>query len=188
MKTLAIFLIGLAVCMAGQTILYPVADAYLDSSHPNTNYGGGAHDYDGYVFRDLQSTGAYFDLIVRFDISSLPTQIMSAVVTYNQQFVSSDELAQGPYLVFNVYEVNSTWSESTVTWNNAPSASSPYLPDHQDGDEAVVSFPVTSSVSAAVSASKQYVSYRLHSEDSQVMIYMREAGVQVQPHMIVVYS
>jgi chitodextrinase len=89
-----------------QTItLNPVADSYIDSANPAVNHGTSTQ------LRVDGSPLVYSYL--KFDLSSIPGTITG--LTLQVQATSSS--AAG-YAVRSV--ADSTWGESTLTWNNAP--------------------------------------------------------------------
>ena len=86
--------------------LYPAADAYVDLDNPTTNYGSA--DY-------LIVEGTVRRAWVRFDLSSIAAG----------QVITSATLSVYPFYAgireMNVQRCsNISWSESTITWNNAP--------------------------------------------------------------------
>lgn len=183
MKILLFFLC-VSCCLAAQSIIYSIADAYLDSSQSTLNFGLFG---DGYAFRDLGYTGAFYELVTKFNISQVPTSIISATVVYKQQGVSNDELLSGPSLLFDVYTTSTEWTETGVTFSNPPVSSTKILTDYQDGDIYTVSFPVTATIASAKTANAPVVSFRVHSGYSAVMLFMKENGIQYRPYLSVTY-
>ena len=89
-------------------------DAYIWSPSPDSQWGSDARLYAG-----LSAVNQIARSYVQFDLSSIPS---TAVVTsanlglyYFQTFAS----VAAPV---GVYRVNSSWSESTITWNNQPTS------------------------------------------------------------------
>jgi hypothetical protein len=88
--------------------LYPAADAWVDSINANTNYGN-----DNYLIV-ADGTRAWF----RFDLSSIPSGkvITSAVLSVKPFYSGNREM--------NIQRATDiSWSETTITYNNAPNAS-----------------------------------------------------------------
>ena len=91
----------------------PVADAYVSSFRSGNNYGTGSsilvrnsnqHDYQGYL---------------RFSVSGMTGTLTSATLRLYVTDGGSD--AGGCYAVSNNYAGTSTpWTETGITWNNAP--------------------------------------------------------------------
>lgn len=106
MKVSLIFLILFAHASCASTVIYPIADTYLDSGNANTNYGSAL---DLYVYQDVYGTNAQFELITLFNISTLPSHIISGYVKYIQEYVSVDEI-YGPYLLSNILEKATNWT------------------------------------------------------------------------------
>ena len=82
-----------------------VADAWVDSSRPNTSFGGDA------VLR-ADTSPATLQSYVRFDVPVLAGTIKRAVV----RLYVVDETLDAPAL----HDTSASWSETTLTWNNRP--------------------------------------------------------------------
>jgi len=92
----------------------PVADAYIESDTPTTNYGS-----DLTLFADNSPVKNF---LLRFTVSGLSAgqQITSAKL----RLFNVDASGKGG----DFYRVsNNTWQESTVTWSNAPAADTTLL-------------------------------------------------------------
>jgi len=87
------------------TTLNPVADSYVDSANPTVNHGTSTQ------LRVDGSPLVYSYL--KFDLSSVPGTITG--LTLQVQATSSSGAG---YAVRSVSD--STWGESTLSWNNAP--------------------------------------------------------------------
>jgi len=90
------------------------ADSYVEQSSPSTNYGSSA---------SLQVKGSLFSgktIFVEFDLSSIPSD---AVVNSAKLYLY---MYQAPLLSrdYHIYQVKSSWSESSITYNNLPSIGS----------------------------------------------------------------
>src|ERR1039458_1209301 len=86
-----------------------VGDAYVNSAHPATNYGGLSNLY-------VNSTGT---ALIQFDLSSLPagttaSQIGAASLKLYVNRINASGLV-------SIQAVNGAWSESTVTYATMPS-------------------------------------------------------------------
>lgn len=141
------------------TSVYPVADSFLDSGNPNSNYGTLS---TAYVYRDVYGNLAYFDLVTMFNISQLPSSINSAKVSYKQQFLSADEIL-GPYNLHDVYEISTNWTETGVTWNNPPISLRRTHQNYQDYDILAVEWPATTVYNDAKLASRDTIAFRIQS-------------------------
>ena len=88
-----------------------VADAYIDSTDPDANYG--TEDQLRIDNSNLNSSSIEARSYVRFDVQGLSDPVVSSVVRFratkgdNQGFVIRDATA-------------SPWNENTITWTNAP--------------------------------------------------------------------
>jgi hypothetical protein len=93
---------------AGPTTFVAVADALVKSSSPSTNYGSDAE------LRVRAPTPEYRSF-VRFDVSGLQGSVGSATL----RLFAVDGSTDGGQL----FSAGNGWSESTLTWSNAPSIS-----------------------------------------------------------------
>jgi hypothetical protein len=90
----------------GSTIVNPTADAYVDQSKPSTNYG---------TRNQLRVDGSPFVYsYLRFVVTGLDGGAISSV-TLQIYTNSSSSTGVAVYL-----EPDQTWSESGITYNNAP--------------------------------------------------------------------
>lgn len=94
---------------AGTLKLYPTNDAYINNTEPASVHNSNTV-YAGY---SAEITRSY----LKFDLSAIPDgqSIVSAVLRLDTNFLSSTAPVIGAY-----YLDNDNWSESTLTWNNAP--------------------------------------------------------------------
>ena len=88
-----------------------VADASIYDNHPGNNYGNysdiGFMNYPG----DYKSRA-----LVRFDVSGIPLSATISLADMNLYVLTA-----GPASGWNkLYELQNTWVETSVTWNNAP--------------------------------------------------------------------
>ena len=89
----------------------PAADTWVASSTPTTNYGTS-------TILGLQPNVYSY---IRFNLSGIPANatVQSAVL---RLFVDGPSVPIAG--TFNVYQVNTSWSETTMTWNNKPALGS----------------------------------------------------------------
>lgn len=107
----------------------PSADSYIRDSNPNTNYGTELS-----ILVKKGSSTNHRKSYVKFDLSTSGLNVISAAIV---RLYASTSIAIG----VNVYEVNDTWSETEITWNNAPAegtlitqTSLPAAPGYYDWD------------------------------------------------------
>ena len=98
------------------TTLYSVADAYVNSSSPDANYGGVDHMYVG---ANSEQDFAY----VMFDLSSLPLDayIISAKLKVYLSSTGGDIYWYPADTIGAYYCSDNSWTELEITWNNKPS-------------------------------------------------------------------
>lgn len=107
--------------------LTAVADATLKSWQANTNFGSDPTLSVGYSHIDTDENAV---LLVRFDLSSLPADAIidsANIQLYLESSSGLDPVSPGLYLA------TSTWDESSVTWNTAPTANPVGLTWQMDG-------------------------------------------------------
>lgn len=108
------------------TNLTPVADAYVDSSHPDENKGD-----DSFLWvKDNKYTGSSF-IFIKFYLSSIPIDatIVSAQLKLRSFICSSNSTN-----VSARYVSDDSWRESSITYNIRPS-----IPNHTTYIENVTS-------------------------------------------------
>ena len=97
--------------------LYPVADAYVNSTSPDTNYGAAVK-----LFVSINSENDFF--YVKFDLSSIPSgaNIIYAIL---ETYVSSTGGNLGSSDIIGAhYCSDNSWSEIGISWSNKPSFNS----------------------------------------------------------------
>ena len=111
MRRFASLLVALLYSTIALAQAPPAADTYVASSSPTANYGNS-------TILALQPNVYIF---INFNLSGIPTNatVQKAVV---RLFVSAPAVpATG---TFNVYQINTSWAEKTLTWNNKPTLGS----------------------------------------------------------------
>jgi len=103
---------------AGQKTLKPSDDTYVDSSNPNSNYGGQTYlEVENSTFGSPPYQSIYQDIVwLKFDLSTVPNGavIDGATLSLYTFFVGE---------TFNVtacYCSENSWTELGITWNNYP--------------------------------------------------------------------
>jgi hypothetical protein len=88
--------------------LYPVADSYVDSANPNSNYGDSTR-----LLTKLNSQYAY----IMFDLSGIPSDanIISATLKVSLSDIGGYTGSIGAHHCPDV-----SWTELGITWNNKP--------------------------------------------------------------------
>jgi hypothetical protein len=106
---------------AGQITLNVTDDTYVDSSNPNSNYGGQKY----LQIENWQYVGTSYHCIVwlKFDLSSVPSGAVVNMATLQLYTESVSE-------TYNVHAYScsdNSWTELTITYANMPSISSPSM-------------------------------------------------------------
>ena len=140
------------------TTLTATKDAYVDQDNPDTNYGSATEL--------IATTDLKKYLLVSFDISSLPSSITIVSATLKIYCTYKDGSYDMP-----VYKINddSSWSESTVTWNNAPSYDSTAL-DTTTITTGWNSYTVTNAVKQVVNAGNSSVGFVIASPEVELTV------------------
>ncbi len=99
------------------TVMYPIDDAWVDSYSPGTNHGTEATLWIGYdlVLFVVTDKRTY----LKFDFSSKPENItgLTLSIYYEDSF-----LDRTTGVTCEIYTASSSsWTETGLTWNNAPS-------------------------------------------------------------------
>lgn len=99
--------------------LYPVADAYVNSSSPDTNYGDVDHMYVG---NNSEQDFVY----VMFDLSSITSKanVISANLSLYLSSTGGDIYWYPADKIGVYYCSNNSWTELGITWDNKPSFNS----------------------------------------------------------------
>ncbi|MDY0282041.1 MAG: DNRLRE domain-containing protein [Salinivirgaceae bacterium] len=88
----------------------PLADSYVNSLYPNTNYGSDERLYAHYGSNSTKRT------FLRFDLTGLPA---GEIITGASLLLYTDGGVQG--LAVDAHHVaNDAWTEDLLTWNNQP--------------------------------------------------------------------
>jgi len=159
--------------------LYPIADAYVDEYHPNSNYGS---------IIELQAgkTSSYpepihfIETYLKFDLTSLPAEI--EIYDVDLYLYCSSSIQTG---TINLCQVNDdSWSEGGITWNNKPASvevldSNPFA--SANTWDVYNSLDLTTFVSQTYNGDK-IVSFRLHyagtTDWCAVKWYSKEYGTE----------
>ncbi len=112
-------LVSAAPAGAVDTVFSPTADAHVKSSSPTTNYGGAA----GLQLRlGTPSNPITYRSYLKFTVSGLTGSVTAAKL---RLFVTDGSNDGGTaFLASNNFTTGGAWTESGLTWNNAPPATS----------------------------------------------------------------
>lgn len=105
---------------AGQTTLTPPSDdTYVDSSNPNSNYGGQADlQIENWQYTVQNQTSEWESIVwLKFDLSSIP----SGAVVDEATLLLYTSLVGETYDVHAYSCSNNSWAELTLTYSNMPS-------------------------------------------------------------------
>ena len=112
MRLAVLCLSTLCLLASARAQLTPSADAYTNTATPTTNYGAK-------TLLDVESSQTTY---IQFDLSAIPTGYTGANVTKASLKLYVNTVTTAGSL--NVDFVNGTWSEATITANNAPALGS----------------------------------------------------------------
>jgi uncharacterized repeat protein (TIGR01451 family) len=110
------------------TKLYPVADAAVFQSVPDTNYGSRAYMYAGYDHSGCNLySGKVARSLVRFDLSSIPAGASISDAKLHLRLTGwCYYVGHSQPRTVTIYRADAGWSESSVTWNNKPGCAESY--------------------------------------------------------------
>jgi hypothetical protein len=105
--------------------IYPSKNVFVNIDLPDTNYSGAEYLDVGRVFLDCIPAGSSNnDTWLQFDLSTIPDDaIISNVLLYFSAYLTCPNYYDTSVYIYNMPEFS--WSESTITWNNAPTSSTP---------------------------------------------------------------
>jgi len=98
---------------ATETTLYAVADAYVDSSNPDTNYGSA----DELIVAMTDQPSAVAQTLIRFDLSSIPANATIQSATLRLDMIQATGASP---VMLSVNMCWDPWQENTITYNSAP--------------------------------------------------------------------
>jgi hypothetical protein len=170
--------------------LIPIADSYVNSSSPDSNYGS-----ETSIKTEIttSATKNYTYIYIMFDLSSIP---LDAVITSSN--LSLYMISYSGYLpwvggtIYVHYCSDTSWTEPGITWNNKP----PFDPDYTSSktfgwpSQKYYDWDVTSDVSRALSNGKLTEVIRWYNYTTED--YWGKAGFQSKealnkPKLIVEY-
>jgi len=110
------------IAKATQTVLTPLADSHVASSHPDANYGQSPVLY---VHRYEQVSADVPDIVdtwLKFNLSTIPQGARVNSITLRMH---TDEFTSGFTNKIGVFTCeDDSWTESGITWNKLPMTSS----------------------------------------------------------------
>jgi hypothetical protein len=112
------------ISAAAQETFYSIADAEIREGYPVNNYGNSTLMRCGYD-DSYEPDGRIMRCLIKFDISSLPSGSTINNAKLYVYLVGSWDYP-GQTRTYTTYRIASNWSESTITWNNAPSYAQAY--------------------------------------------------------------
>jgi hypothetical protein len=99
-----------------------IADSYVDSSYPDVNYGDSIFLYTHKWDNTADNIGPTAYTWLKFDISEIPSQATINSIILRMHTAMWGTRSINPIGVFICND--NSWTESDITWNNAPSLSS----------------------------------------------------------------
>src|SRR5690606_8023235 len=161
----------------GQIVLSPVADTHVKTDRATSNYGS-----EPYV-RVRQTASVDYDSYFKFNVSGTGGQVSAAVL----RLYSYDGGPDGGtlYQASNNYLSSSTpWTESGLTWNNAPGPMGSALDSAGNvNDGSWVELNVTS----AITGDGTY-SFLLTSNDGNSVFYYSKEANSLRPELVIYTS
>jgi hypothetical protein len=150
--------------------LYPTEDCHVYDNDPDTNLDNQTNLRIGDVHGEYRSW-------VKFDLTSIPYDATIVSATF---FVSAWLTAYSYSQIFSISSCSdSSWSESKITWNNAPEGSVSGIPAATFTAGGPQNLDVTYDVGNEVI--NGVISFRLSSatlDGSEIIMYDKESGLQ----------
>jgi len=170
----------------GQVVLSPTDDTYVDFNNMNSNYGSlGYLNVSCWQQPGPLPARNWRDSWLKFDLSSIPDGVTADSAVLN---LSVDVVTEN-YVIWAISCTNNTWSESTLTFMNAPTGDLNYtILEAVEVTNSTRSYVwhVTSLVNQAVNEGPKLVTIVLtvpyfNSLDSFVSFYSKEHGSEFSP-------
>ncbi|HEV3375763.1 MAG TPA: DNRLRE domain-containing protein, partial [Thermoleophilaceae bacterium] len=156
-----------------------VADAWIDQSSPSSNKGG-----DSILKLMSKSGNANLRALVRFNLPTVPTGCVLDTAKLRLYAAS----ASGSQRTLQAFRIAGSWTESGVTWANAPATA----------DSAVTTISgsgyrewnVATLVQAMYSSGSNHgflIKDAVEGQDAEQQLHAREKGVNV-PQLVVTFK
>jgi hypothetical protein len=167
-------------CIPGGDMLFaqtfnPSADSYIHDANPTTNYG---------TLTDLVvkrgNTSNFRKAFVKFDLTAAG---IGAVGSATMRLYATSSIA----MIMNVYQVSDSWTETGLTWNNAPvegtlitTASLPAAPGYNEWD-------ISSYVQGQFATSDKVISLVFYSAtvSSSTIVFSSREAVSNKPELVI---
>ncbi|MGJ8639769.1 MAG: CBM96 family carbohydrate-binding protein [Opitutaceae bacterium] len=165
-KTLATIasLLALSAPINAQT-LSPTDDAYIRAgSNANSNNGSSSQLI---VKTEGDSHNNTRESLLNFDVNGINGSVQSATLRIYLTKVNGTT-------THYIYDADTNWSESSITWNNQPNSYSPALDSANFGgndDDIWVEYDVTSEVAADVSSNSSDTAFIIVANNSVYSVY-----------------
>jgi len=169
---------GVGVCVAvlaeaawaaTATTLTATADAKVHQSSPTKNYAAS-------TLQTSAAAGAAIESYLRFDVAGIGGTVTSARL----RLYSTAAVADGPA----VYTTGNSWTETGLTWNNRPTATSGALADvAQVGMNTWVEWNVTAAVTG-----NGTVSFLLRNQAASTAAFRSRETTSVAPRLVVTWA
>ncbi|MFZ4521286.1 MAG: DUF7594 domain-containing protein [Bacteroidales bacterium] len=178
-KSLAFFLLFntwlfiLPVIIRGQTF-NPSADSYIHDVNANTNYGLGA---DLIVKKGTSSN--FRKSYVKFDLASSGISVVTSAIV---RMYASSSVA----VVMNAHQVSDAWTETGITWNNAPAEGTIIASSSLLAAPGYYEWDITSYVQSQFGANDKVISIVLYSAaiTSSTILFSSRDALANKPELV----
>ncbi len=168
----AIFMTGIS----GQSQTFnPVADSYIHDVNPTTNYGTSV---DLYVKKGTASN--FRKAYIKFDLSAAGISIINSAIV---RMYATNSTA----IVMNVHQVSDGWTETGITWNNAPAEGAIINSVALLASPGYYEWDITSYVQSQFAASDKLISLVFYSatiSSPSIIFSSRDASVN-KPELVI---
>ena len=154
----------------------PTNDAYIYAGNPNDNYGSSPNLAVGYA------GGSEMRMLIKWDLSSLPNciNVTDAQIRLYQTTTNSS-------ITTDIYRINCSWSQTSVTWNNQPCTLGWYGSQTFSSTSGVKYVPATNLVNDWLANSNNGIMFKINLGSSYQMFDSKEASGS-DPRLIITYT
>jgi len=154
----------------------PTNDAYIYAGNPNDNYGSSPNLAVGYA------GGSEMRMLIKWDLSSLPSciNITNVQIRLYQTTTNSS-------ITTDIYRINCSWNENSVTWNNQPCTIGWYGSQTFSSTSGIKYVPATNLVNDWLINGNNGVMFKINLGSSYQMFDSKEASGS-DPRLIITYT
>lgn len=173
-QLLASVFVFMSQCVLSQTF-NPVADSFIHDANPSTNYGTSQE-----LLVKKGSSTNFRKAFLKFDLSSFGSNVVSNAVV---RLFATTNVA----ISMNIYQVSDGWTETGLTWNNAPTEGPIVATSPLSATPGYYNWDITGYLQSQLAANDKIISIEVYSatvSSSTINFSSREATVN-QPELVI---